>query len=108
MHLPCTFPVPSPYLPRTFPVPSPYLPRTFPVPSQVGFDPLHFGDTTDKAVRERLELTELKNGRLAMLAFSGMLHQARTPPPPKRNPIYIYIPYIYPEPPTRHVHINTS
>ncbi|KAL1530031.1 hypothetical protein AB1Y20_000956 [Prymnesium parvum] len=43
------------------------------VPGNVGFDPLKFGD--NKAARERLELAELKNGRLAMLAFSGMIHQ---------------------------------
>ena len=36
MHLPCTFPVPSPYLPRTFPVPSPYLPCTFPQVETLG------------------------------------------------------------------------
>jgi len=43
------------------------------VPGNVGFDPLHFGD--NKETRERLELAELKNGRLAMLGFAGMLHQ---------------------------------
>ena len=43
------------------------------VPGNVGFDPLKFGE--NKETRERLEMAELKNGRLAMLAFSGMLHQ---------------------------------
>nr|ABA55529.1 chloroplast light harvesting protein isoform 13 [Isochrysis galbana] len=42
-------------------------------PGNLGFDPLHFGD--NKASRARLEMAELKNGRLAMLAFSGMIHQ---------------------------------
>merc|ERR1719231_497868 len=42
-------------------------------PGDLGFDPLKFGDNT--ATRARLELAELKNGRLAMLAFSGMIHQ---------------------------------
>jgi hypothetical protein len=38
-------------------------------PGNLGFDPLRFGDK--KASRARLEMAELKNGRLAMLAFSG-------------------------------------
>merc|ERR1719198_293092 len=42
-------------------------------PGDLGFDPLKFGDNT--ATRARLEMAELKNGRLAMLAFSGMIHQ---------------------------------
>jgi len=42
-------------------------------PGDLGFDPLKFGE--NKATRERLEMAELKNGRLAMLAFSGMIHQ---------------------------------
>lgn len=42
-------------------------------PGNVGFDPLKFAKNA-KAY-ERLEMNELKNGRLAMLAFSGMLHQ---------------------------------
>jgi len=42
-------------------------------PGDLGFDPLKFGE--NPATRERLEMAELKNGRLAMLAFSGMLHQ---------------------------------
>jgi hypothetical protein len=42
-------------------------------PGDLGFDPLKFGDNSD--TRARLEMAELKNGRLAMLAFSGMIHQ---------------------------------
>merc|ERR1719217_1488389 len=42
-------------------------------PGDVGFDPLKFGENPD--TRARLEMAELKNGRLAMLAFSGMIHQ---------------------------------
>jgi len=43
------------------------------VPGNVGFDPLNFGANT--ATRERLELQELTHGRLAMIAFAGMIHQ---------------------------------
>merc|ERR1719310_2756414 len=43
------------------------------VPGDLGFDPLKFGENPE--TRARLELAELKNGRLAMLAFSGMIHQ---------------------------------
>ena len=43
------------------------------VPGNLGFDPLKFGE--NKETRARLEMAELKNGRLAMLAFSGMIHQ---------------------------------
>jgi len=42
-------------------------------PGDLGFDPLKFGE--NPATRERLEMAELKNGRLAMIAFSGMIHQ---------------------------------
>merc|ERR1719148_233450 len=42
-------------------------------PGDIGFDPLKFGE--NPKTRERLEMAELKNGRLAMLAFSGMMHQ---------------------------------
>jgi len=43
------------------------------VPGDLGFDPLKFGE--NKETRARLEMAEIKNGRLAMLAFSGMIHQ---------------------------------
>ena len=43
------------------------------VPGDLGIDPLKFGENA--ATRDRLEMAELKNGRLAMLAFSGMIHQ---------------------------------
>lgn len=39
-------------------------------PGNLGFDPLKMGQNNAD-----LELKELKNGRLAMLAFAGMLHQ---------------------------------
>jgi len=42
-------------------------------PGDLGFDPLKFGDNPDTV--DRLAMAELKNGRLAMLAFSGMIHQ---------------------------------
>merc|ERR1740130_2441648 len=38
-----------------------------------GFDPLGFGK--DPAALARRRLAEVKNGRLAMIAFSGVLHQ---------------------------------
>lgn len=41
-------------------------------PGNLGFDPLNFGK--NPTARARYELAELKNGRLAMLGFSGMIH----------------------------------
>jgi len=41
-------------------------------PGDLKFDPLGFGK--NPAALARYELAELKNGRLAMLAFSGMIH----------------------------------
>lgn len=43
------------------------------VPGDLGFDPMGMGKDASK--RSKLELQELKNGRLAMLGFSGLLHQ---------------------------------
>ena len=43
------------------------------VAGDVGFDPLKFRD--NKESFPRLELAELTHGRLAMLGFSGMIHQ---------------------------------
>jgi len=42
-------------------------------PGNLGFDPLKFSDNA--ATKEQLQMAELRNGRLAMLAFSGMIHQ---------------------------------
>merc|ERR1719183_1920684 len=42
-------------------------------PGDLGFDPLKFKD--NKETNARLEMAELKNGLLAMLTFSGMIHQ---------------------------------
>jgi hypothetical protein len=43
-------------------------------PGYFGFDPLGFSKTPADAAR--LAVAEVKNGRLAMLAFSGMITQA--------------------------------
>jgi light-harvesting complex I chlorophyll a/b binding protein 1 len=43
-------------------------------PGYFGFDPLNF--SKDPASKAKLELNEVKNGRLAMLAFSGIVTQA--------------------------------
>jgi len=44
-------------------------------PGAYGFDPLNFGKGNSQG-DERMQLAEIKNGRLAMLAFSGMVTQA--------------------------------
>ncbi|KAG8463259.1 hypothetical protein KFE25_011256 [Diacronema lutheri] len=43
------------------------------VPGDLGFDPLHFKGSPDYV---KLQVNEIKNGRLAMLAFSGIVTQA--------------------------------
>mmetsp|Transcript_13042 Transcript_13042/g.19492 ORF Transcript_13042/g.19492 Transcript_13042/m.19492 type:complete len:212 (-) Transcript_13042:117-752(-) len=43
-------------------------------PGEFGFDPLKFA--SDPSKRAKLALNEIKNGRLAMLAFSGIVTQA--------------------------------
>ena len=45
-------------------------------PGDFGFDPLKLSEGRSDAVKEKYALAELKNGRLAMLAFSGMVTQA--------------------------------
>lgn len=43
-------------------------------PGNLGFDPMGF--SKKEADREKLQTNEIKNGRLAMLAFSGLITQA--------------------------------
>lgn len=44
------------------------------VPGEFGFDPMGFGKGKTKEQMEKLQLQEIKNGRLAMLAIGGMIH----------------------------------
>lgn len=44
-------------------------------PGAFGFDPLKLSTKPD-AVREKYELQEIKNGRLAMSAIGGLVHQS--------------------------------
>jgi hypothetical protein len=46
-------------------------------PGDFGFDPLNLAKDTTKLARR--QLVELKNGRLAMLGLSGMVHGACPP-----------------------------
>eukprot|EP00520_Triparma_pacifica_P013847 CAMPEP_0118653320 /NCGR_PEP_ID=MMETSP0785-20121206/11771_1 /TAXON_ID=91992 /ORGANISM="Bolidomonas pacifica, Strain CCMP 1866" /LENGTH=193 /DNA_ID=CAMNT_0006545861 /DNA_START=15 /DNA_END=593 /DNA_ORIENTATION=+ len=44
------------------------------IPGDLGFDPLGLASGKSKEEMERMQLRELKNGRLAMLAIGGMIH----------------------------------
>lgn len=44
-------------------------------PGYFGFDPLGLGKNPD--LYKRFQLSELKNGRLAMIAIGGLIHQVR-------------------------------
>lgn len=44
-------------------------------PGEYGFDPLNLWGK-DEEKRKRMEIAELKNGRLAMIAIGGMVHGA--------------------------------
>ena len=44
------------------------------VPGELGFDPLGFSKNKSAEEKEKLQLNEIKNGRLAMLAIGGMIH----------------------------------
>ena len=74
-------------------------------PGDLGFDPLKFGE--NKETRARLELAELKNGRLAMLAFSGMIHQVCSKPQPQQAASCNHIVIITPTPSTLTHHSST-
>lgn len=45
------------------------------VPGEYGFDPLKL-DTKPAGVKEKYQLQEIKNGRLAMSAIGGLVHQS--------------------------------
>lgn len=44
-------------------------------PGDFGFDPLNLASTPAK--RAQMELSEIKNGRLAMIGIGGLIHQVR-------------------------------
>jgi hypothetical protein len=44
------------------------------VPGKLGFDPMGLGKNKTPEQMAELELKEIKNGRLAMLAIGGMIH----------------------------------
>lgn len=45
-------------------------------PGEFGFDPLKFSAGKSDAVKKDFQLKEIENGRLAMLAFAGVVTQA--------------------------------
>lgn len=45
-------------------------------PGQFFFDPLKFSEGKPKATQDDLAMKELANGRLAMIAFGGMITTA--------------------------------
>jgi light-harvesting complex I chlorophyll a/b binding protein 1 len=45
-------------------------------PGYFGFDPLKLSEGKSEKIQNQYALSELKNGRLAMLAFSGLITQA--------------------------------
>ncbi|GMH67424.1 hypothetical protein TL16_g04677, partial [Triparma laevis f. inornata] len=49
-------------------------PKSQRVPGDLGFDPMGLASGKSEAEMERMQLRELKNGRLAMLAIGGMIH----------------------------------
>lgn len=44
------------------------------VPGNLGFDPLGYWKKNSAEEMVKLQLQEIKNGRLAMLAIGGMIH----------------------------------
>eukprot|EP00560_Eucampia_antarctica_P006365 CAMPEP_0197826474 /NCGR_PEP_ID=MMETSP1437-20131217/3428_1 /TAXON_ID=49252 ORGANISM="Eucampia antarctica, Strain CCMP1452" /NCGR_SAMPLE_ID=MMETSP1437 /ASSEMBLY_ACC=CAM_ASM_001096 /LENGTH=174 /DNA_ID=CAMNT_0043426939 /DNA_START=176 /DNA_END=700 /DNA_ORIENTATION=+ len=44
------------------------------VPGNLGFDPMGLGKNKSEEEMEKIQLNEIKNGRLAMLAIGGMIH----------------------------------
>eukprot|EP00562_Extubocellulus_spinifer_P015685 CAMPEP_0178574156 /NCGR_PEP_ID=MMETSP0697-20121206/19190_1 /TAXON_ID=265572 /ORGANISM="Extubocellulus spinifer, Strain CCMP396" /LENGTH=200 /DNA_ID=CAMNT_0020209101 /DNA_START=29 /DNA_END=631 /DNA_ORIENTATION=- len=44
------------------------------VPGDLGFDPMGLSVGKSEEEKERMQLREIKNGRLAMLAIGGMIH----------------------------------
>eukprot|EP00997_Jenningsia_sp_PLL12_P008734 NODE_5550_length_568_cov_76.356455_g4820_i0.p1 GENE.NODE_5550_length_568_cov_76.356455_g4820_i0~~NODE_5550_length_568_cov_76.356455_g4820_i0.p1 ORF type:complete len:113 (-),score=23.07 NODE_5550_length_568_cov_76.356455_g4820_i0:183-521(-) len=44
------------------------------VPGELGFDPMGLAKNKSPEDMEAMQLKELKNGRLAMLAIGGMIH----------------------------------